>query len=186
MMKPTWELDESTLETSKTHTLDIGPLQLRARSACGCGCGNTPHWDLEVPDHGDECESLSEAQAQAELVAHEIYVALRDFYGDGDEGGDAIAAERERSAAELAVLTERMEAAIAEACAAVRARTIEECARFVEGAERLRWSLDIAADMRAALATPTPTTETAPVDPAAGASHEQPASARADEREAIE
>jgi hypothetical protein len=39
----------------------------------------------------------------------------------------AIAAERERAAAELAVLTERVEAAIAEACAAVRARTIEEC-----------------------------------------------------------
>jgi hypothetical protein len=46
----------------------------------------------------------------------------------------AVAAERERAAAELAVLTERMEAAIAEACAAVRVRTIEECLA-VAGAE---------------------------------------------------
>ena len=87
-------------------------------------------------------------------------LAARGYGVDASRGeqamiaADAIAAERERAAAELA---------------AMRARTIEECARFVEGAERLRWSLDIAADMRVALAAPAPTTEPAPVDPAAGA-----------------
>jgi hypothetical protein len=119
--------------------------------------------------------TLDEAQSDcAEVIAR--------FCAPGVE------AERERAAAELAVLTERMETEIAEACAAVRARTIEECAAVLD-AERRRYDLLAAAvpapdraDCRShafvvvvmaeklrALAAPTPTTEPATVDPAAGA-----------------
>jgi hypothetical protein len=97
----------------------------------------------------------------------------------GDVIAQAIAAERERAAAELAVLTERMEAAIAEACAAVRTRTIEECAVIAQSASRRAYITShgkTGADMAdaihtaiRALATPTPAAEPAPVDPAAGA-----------------
>jgi hypothetical protein len=80
----------------------------------------------------------------------------------------AIAAERERAAAELA---------------AMRARTIEECTRAVDscrdrggvgtvaGADSCirEYALDDAWRAIIALATPTPTTEPAHVDPAAGA-----------------
>jgi hypothetical protein len=107
-----------------------------------------------------------------------------------DAMNEAIAAERERAAAELAVLTARMEAAIAEACAEVRARTIEECvaaalthttapglALSEPGADPMQTALarmihravTAVVDTLRALATPTPTTEPAPVDPAAGA-----------------
>jgi hypothetical protein len=107
-----------------------------------------------------------------------------------DALNEAIAAERERAAAELAVLTERMEAEIAEACAAVRARTIEECmaivgaeigvhesklllypeedSRWVDCNGRANEAVEIYNAIRA-LATPAPTAEPAPVDPAAGA-----------------
>lgn len=103
---------------------------------------------------------------------------------------EGVEAERERAAADLAVLTARMEAAIADACAAVRARTIEECVAAALThttapglalsepeadptqnalARVVHRAVTAVVDTIRALATPTPATEPAPVDPAAGA-----------------
>lgn len=81
MAQAAWEPDETKVHTSREHTLDIGPLQLRARDRCLCGCGNPPDWDIEVQDEG-ECGSLAEAQGEAEQAARDIYYALRERYGD--------------------------------------------------------------------------------------------------------
>jgi hypothetical protein len=81
MAQAAWEPDETKAHTSREHTLDIGPLQLRARDRCLCGCGSPPHWDIEAQYEG-ECDSLAEAQGEAEQEARNIYSALRERYGD--------------------------------------------------------------------------------------------------------
>lgn len=111
------------------------------------------------------------AQVMIEMLNDDLALVAR-------ERNDA-RAEAVTERAELSALTSRMEAAIAEACAAVRARTIEECAAIAQSASRRAFITShgkAGADMAdaihtaiRALATPTLTTEPAPVDPAAGA-----------------
>jgi hypothetical protein len=122
---------EWKLEADGVYTARVGMLMLVVTMVSGEWVAVVVDLDTGV-DCADEhvVGTLEDAQRRALELAQGLFAPLV---------AQAVADERKRAAAELAVLTARMEVEIPAAATAVRARTIEECAgRVGERAEQVR------------------------------------------------